>query len=200
MNCRKGRCFPLFQKLYLDTKGIFLPFDETALSFSDAVQPKQNANVVFWSRKNFLELRLTLALQLFVSFISQKASVSKVATVTAAAAMLIPYVPWDKTKTDWSGGGVHLSAADVNKAKPRPGRELENTHGSVCYSCQLTACDSIWLLWDVIFLHGLRRRNGHFTKAPRTVSFSHRNNKAAAGEEAGLCLWWLRSEVFMASD
>lgn len=81
------------------------------------------------------------------SFISQKANVSKVATVTvtAAAVMLDPTCPpkMKERQTEVAEELTSYSTADDDKAKPGPSGKLENTHGSVCYSYQLPACDSI---------------------------------------------------------
>lgn len=125
--------------------------------------------VCSWSGECFLELVLTLdfsALCKNASFITKDAWKVATVTVTAAAVMLNPICLRDERKTDlkWLKCSPHTLPQTSIKQKPRPSRELENTHGSVCYSRQLTACDSIWLLWDAIFLHGLRRRDGLFYK------------------------------------
>lgn len=67
-----------------------------------------------------------------------------------------------------------------------PSGELEKTHGGVCYSCQLTACDSLLTAGrcyhftaTVMWMAFLKNLGGAFP------SF-HCNNKVAAREEAGL--------------
>ncbi len=81
------------------------------------------------------------------NFISQKANVSKVATVTvtAAAVMLNPICPHKMKERQTEVGEMltSYSTADDDKAKPGPSGKLEIAQGSVCYSYQLPACDSI---------------------------------------------------------